>query len=188
MVVRTASREANTKTGDHAGLERQGRKRGEMADPALVDHSVSPPRIEFPRAYNATVDLVDANLAAGRGAKTAFIDDKGRYTYAELAERMARAGNALKGLGLGMEQRVLLCLLDSIDFPAVFLGAIRMGAVPIPVNTLLTTDDYAYMLHDSRARVAVISAALFEKMKPALAAQPFLETVVISGGSVDGYP
>jgi benzoate-CoA ligase len=158
-----------------------------MADPASVDHSVSPPRIEFPRAYNATVDLVDANLAAGRGGKTAFIDDKGRYTYAELAERMARAGNALKGLGLGMEQRVLLCMLDTIDFPALFLGAIRMGAVPIPVNTLLTSDDYAYMLRDSRARVAVISAALFDKVKPALAAQPFLETIVIAGGTVDGY-
>ena len=145
-----------------------------MADPALVDNSVSPPQIEFPRAYNATVDLVDVNLAQGRGAKTAFIDDRGRYTYADLAERMARAGNALKDLGVGMEQRVLLCLLDTIDFPSVFLGAIRLGAVPIPVNTLLTTDDYAYMLRDSRARAAIVSAALFEKMKPALEAQPFL--------------
>jgi benzoate-CoA ligase len=87
-----------------------------------------------------------------------------------------------------MEQRVLLCLLDTIDFPALFLGAIRLGAVPIPVNTLLTADDYAYMLRDSRARVAVVSAALFEKVKPALEAQPFLETVVISGGTIDGYP
>jgi benzoate-CoA ligase len=159
-----------------------------MADPASVDHSVSPPRLEFPRAYNATVDLVDVNLAQGRGAKTAFIDDTGRYSYADLAERMARAGNALKELGLGMEQRVLLCLLDTIDFPAVFLGAIRMGAVPIPVNTLLTADDYTYMLRDSRARVAVVSAVLFDKIKPALEAQPFLESVVISGGTVDGYP
>jgi benzoate-CoA ligase len=159
-----------------------------MTGQTSVDHSTSPPRIDIPRAYNATVDLIDVNLAAGGGAKVAVIDDRGRYTYAEIAERMARCGNALKALGVGLEQRVLLCMLDTVDFPAMFLGAIRLGAVPVPVNTLLTADDYAYMLRDSRARVAVVSAALFEKFKPALEGQPFLDKVVIAGGDVAGYP
>jgi benzoate-CoA ligase len=159
-----------------------------MTGQASVDHASSPPRIDIPRAYNATVDLIDVNLAAGRGGKVAVIDDRGRYTYAELAERMARCSNALKGLGVDMEQRVALGLLDTVDFPALFLGAIRLGAVPIPLNTVLTADDYAYMLRDSRARVAVVSAALYEKFKPALADQPFLETVVIAGGEVAGHP
>ena len=102
-----------------------------MTGQASVDHASSPPRIDIPRAYNATVDLIDVNLAAGRGGKVAVIDDRGRYTYAELAERMARCGNALKALGVGMEQRVALCLLDTVDFPAVFLGAIRPASVPV---------------------------------------------------------
>ena len=114
-----------------------------MTGQASVDHASSPPRIDIPRAYNATVDLIDVNLAAGRGDKLAVIDDRGRYTYGEIAQRMARCGNALKALGVGMEQRVALCMLDTVDFPAMFLGAIRLGAVPIPLNTLLTADDYA---------------------------------------------
>ena len=67
---------------------------------------------------------------------------------------MNRCANALTGLGLQREQRILLCLLDTIDFPAVFLGAIKAGIVPVAGNTLLTTKDYDYMLRDSRARGA----------------------------------
>ena len=154
---------------------------------ATVDRSSTPPALTFPRLYNAAVDLIEPNLAAGRAGKTAFIDDRGSYTYGVLAERVNRCGNALRGLGLGLEQRVLLLLLDTIDFPSLFLGAIKIGAVPVPVNTLLTADDYAYMLRDSRARVAVVAGPLYEKIKPALADQPWLEKVVIAGPSVDGH-
>jgi benzoate-CoA ligase len=84
------------------------------------------------------------------------------------------------------EQRVMMIMLDTVDFPGVFLGAIKMGAVPVPVNTLLTSDDYAFMLRDSRARVVVVSGALYEKLKPALAEQPWLETVVVAGGNAAG--
>ena len=87
----------------------------------------------------------------------AFRDDRGAYTYAELAERVDRAANALRALGFEPEQRLLLCLLDTIDFPTVFLGAIKAGIVPIAVNTLLTTADYDFMLRDSRARGLVVS-------------------------------
>ncbi len=155
---------------------------------STADHTQSPPRIEFPPVYNAAVDLIEPNLAAGRGKHIAVIDDRGRYTYAELARRVNRCGHALASLGVGMEQRVMLILLDTIDFPALFLGAMKIGAVPVPVNTLLTADDYAFMLRDSRARVAVVSAALYDKVKPALANQPWLETVVIAGGDAPGRP
>jgi benzoate-CoA ligase len=145
------------------------------------------PQIAIPRDYNAAVDLIERNLKAGRGGKVAFRDDRGTYTYAELAERVDRAANALRGLGLEPEQRVLLCLLDTIDFPTMFLGAIKAGIVPIAVNTLLTTADYDFMLRDSRARALIVSDVLYERFAPILAKQPALKQVVISGTQpVDG--
>jgi benzoate-CoA ligase len=154
---------------------------------SAVDTTTRPPRLSFPRLYNAAVDLLEPNLAAGRATKTAFIDDQGSYTYGELAERVNRSGHALRSVGIGLEQRVMLLLLDTIDFPAVFLGAMKIGAVPVPVNTLLTADDYAYMLRDSRARVLVVSAPLYDKIRPVLQDQPWLETVIISGAAADGH-
>ena len=102
-----------------------------MAGLSKADHSVSPPLIDIPRDYNAAHDLVERNLVAGRGGKVAYIDDQGRYTYAELADRANRAANALVGLGLEMESRIMLAHLDTIDFPSVFLGAIKAGIVPV---------------------------------------------------------
>jgi benzoate-CoA ligase len=137
--------------------------------------------ITLPRDYNAAADLIERNLNAGRGDKIAFIDDRGSYTYRALAERVDRAANALRKLGLEPEQRVLLCLLDTIDFPTIFLGAIKAGIVPIPVNTLLTAADYDFMLRDSRARALVVSTALLERLKPILSSQPALRHVIVSG-------
>jgi benzoate-CoA ligase family protein len=148
---------------------------------ATVDRSTSPPRVHVPRGYNAAVDLVDRHLAEGRGEKVAFVDDRTRLTYADLAEQVNRAGNALLALGVRREQRVVLILQDSITFPVLFLGAIKIGAVPVPVNTLLTAEDYDGLLRDSRAVALVVSAALFDKVSPILAGQPFLEHVVIDG-------
>jgi len=157
--------------------------------PALsnADHSVSPPLISVPRNYNAAYDLIERNLAAGRATKTAYIDDGGSYTYAELAERVDRAAGALTSLGLQMETRVMLAHLDSIDFPAVFLGAIKAGIVPIAANTLLTTDDYRFMLEDSRARALIVSEALLPKFAPILESLPFLEHVIVSGTNANGH-
>jgi acyl-coenzyme A synthetase/AMP-(fatty) acid ligase len=117
--------------------------------------------------YNAAVDLLDRHVAEGRGDRLAILDDEGRYTYAEVAARAAKAGGALAALGVQPEQRVALCMLDGVDFVAAFLGAIRLGAVPVPLNTLLTTEDYAYMLADSRARIAIVSEPLLGKVSPA---------------------
>ena len=153
---------------------------------ARVNRSGAPAAIELPREYNAAVEFIDANLTKGRGEKVAFIDDSGRYTYGELAERVNRAGNALRALGAGMETRVLMCMLDDVDFPAVFWGAIKAGCVPIPINTLLTSNDYAHLLRDSRARIAVVSEALLRRFAPALEEQPHVEHVVVAGGGALG--
>ena len=151
-----------------------------------IDRSASPPEIAIPRNYNAAIDFVDRLIEEGRGNKLAIIDDGGRHTYADVAARMNRAGNALLGLGIQMEQRVAMCMLDTADFPAVFFGAIKAGIVPVAINTLLTTSDYDYMLRDSRAVALIVSDALLEKFRPILADQPFLKQVVVSGPCADG--
>ena len=87
------------------------------------------------------------------------------------------------GLGLEPEQRVLLCLLDTVDFPVAFLGCIKAGIVPIAANTLLTTADYEYMLRDSRAHALIVSAPLLAVFAPLLGRMPNLKQVVVSGAS-----
>jgi benzoate-CoA ligase len=111
-------------------------------------------------AYNAAVDLTERN----EPDRLAVIDDDGRYTYGEVAARAAKAAGALAAMGVQPEQRVALCMLDSVDFVATFLGAIRLGAVPVPLNTLLTADDYLYLIADSRARVVIGSEPLLPKL------------------------
>lgn len=148
---------------------------------ARADHSVAPPRIEVPREYNAAYDLIERNLQAGRGAKVAFHDDTGSITYAELAERVNRFGSGLLALGLRMEDRVLIAMHDSADWPVAFLGAIRAGIIPVAVNTLLTTKDYQYMLSDSRAKALVVSEALLPQFKPVLEGLPFMQQVIVTG-------
>ncbi len=150
-----------------------------------ADHSVSPPRVEVPRDYNAAEDLIGRNLAAGRGGKTACIDDAGRYTYGELAERVNRFAGGLRALGLEMESRVLIAMHDTIDWPVAFLGAIKAGIVPVAVNTLLTTKDYEFMLADSRSRALIVSEALLPQFRPLIGKLPFLKHVIVSGSSFD---
>jgi len=153
-----------------------------MSELSSADHSVSPPRLSIPRDYNAAYDLIERNLRAGRGDKVAVIDVTGSYTYAQLAERVDRFAHALGELGIRMEERVLLCLLDTVDFPTAFLGCIKAGVVPIPVNTLLTASDYSYMLRDSRARALVVSSLLLPVFANAIESSPFVKNVVVSGG------
>jgi len=151
------------------------------------DHGASPPRVSIPRDYNAAHDLIERNLKAGRAAKAAYIDDNGSYTYGELGGRVNRWANALTGLGLQMDQRVLLCLQDTIDFPTAFLGSIKAGIVPIAANTLLTAGDYEYMLKDSRARALVVSEPLLPVFAPLLGRIPTLKHVIVSGKSAAGH-
>ncbi|NKC14473.1 MAG: benzoate-CoA ligase family protein [Gammaproteobacteria bacterium] len=141
------------------------------------------PRFEFPREYNAANEFIDRHVLEGRAGRRALVDRSGAYTYGELAERVNRAGNALLASGAKQETRVALCLLDTVDFPAVFWGAIKAGLIPIPLNTLLTRDDYDYMLRDSRARILVVSEELWPQFEPIVAKQAALEAVVISGSA-----
>jgi benzoate-CoA ligase len=137
----------------------------------------------LPRRYNAAVDLIERNLRRGLRDKIAYIDDAGAYSYGELAERVVRCGSALRSLGIQVEQRVVLCLSDSIDFPTAFLGCIRAGIVPVAVNTLLTPADLAYVLDDSRATAIVISASLLPAQLPALTRADGLRHTIVSGGA-----
>lgn len=160
-----------------------------MSAYSSYDLAASPPDVTVPRSYNAAVDFIDRNVEQGNADKTAVIDDTGSHSYADLQARMNRCGNMLADLGLSQEQRVLMLMLDSVDFPAVFFGAIKAGLVAVPVNTLLTGDDYDYMLRDSRARALVVSAALLPVVAPLLDRLPLLEHVVVAGeGDAMGHP
>ena len=130
------------------------------------------------RTYNAAVDLIERNLAAGRGSKVAYVDDGGTTTYAQLAERVDRAANALRAMGLEREQRIAIVMLDCADWVALFLGAIKAGIVPVALNTLLTPKDYEYQLNDSRARALFYSAPLAKNFEGMQAKCPNLKHVV----------
>src|SRR5882762_8214870 len=133
---------------------------------------------DVPRDYNAAVDLVGRNLVAGRGGKIAYIDDAGSCTYAQLAERVDGAANALHSLGVHREERIAIAMLDSADWVAVFLGAIKAGIVPVAMNTLLTPADYEYQLRDSGARALFVSDPLLKNFEPIIKNCPDLKHVV----------
>ncbi len=137
----------------------------------------------LPAQFNVATYFVDRNVAEGRGASPAFLYEDRTLTYAEVQELANRTGNALVELGVGMEDRVLLLCLDAPEFVGTFWGAIKIGANPIPVNTLMRSADYLYFLNDSRAKVAVVSAPLLTEAAPALVEAKYLKHVLIAGGS-----
>jgi benzoate-CoA ligase family protein len=146
----------------------------------------SAPADAIPHRYNFAADILKRNLDAGRGGKTAFIDDRGSYSYADLAARVERFGHVLRSLGIRREERVLICLHDTIDWPTAFLGAIKAGVVAIPVNTLMTEDDYGFMLEDSRARLLIVSEDIFPRFAKAIATSGDLGDVIVSGENAHG--
>src|SRR6186997_1936912 len=140
----------------------------------------------MPRDYNFAADVLQKNLDAGRAGKPAYIDVRGTHTYGQLADRVARFGAALRGLGVRREERVLIALLDTIDWPTAFLGCLKAGVIAVPVNTLMTEDDYRFMLADSRARVLVVSDALYPRFQKLVGEARDLEHVIVSGEPVKG--
>ena len=136
----------------------------------------------LPTQFNVAEHFVDRNVTEGRGASTAFLYADRTLTYADVQDLVNRAGNALLDLGVGLEDRVLMICLDAPEFVGTFWGAIKIGAVPIPVNTLMRSADYLYFLNDSRARVAVVSGPLLAEAAPALGEARYLEHVLIAGG------
>jgi benzoate-CoA ligase len=156
-----------------------------MSELSSADHSQVPPAVHVPRQYNAAHDLLERNLRAGRGGKAAYIDDCGICSYEELARRATRFANGLRARGVEPERRILLCMHDTIDLPVAFLGAIQAGVVPIPVNTLLTPGDYEFMLQDSRACLAVISAPLHATFQSLRGRLPRLRDLIVAGAAPD---
>ena len=140
------------------------------------------------RDYNAAVDFVDRNVAEGRGDKTACIDPARSITYGELRDAVARIGPMLARLGIEPENRIALVLLDTVDFPILFWGAIRAGIIPVLLNTRLTVDQYRYLLGDSRAKVAFVSTALLPAVQEAARDVPTLKAVIVVGGGPDSAP
>ncbi len=110
--------------------------------------------------FNAADYFIDRNIRQGRGHKVAVYTEKRNYTYNDIQKMTNKTANALRELGVRVDDRVVLLMLDVPQFYAIFWGAIKIGAVPIPVNTMLTPEDYEYYLNDSRARVLVISVQL----------------------------
>ena len=132
-----------------------------------------------PERFNFAQHLLACNT--GRASKAAFIDELGTLTFGELDERVRRLATALRALGIKREERVLLLMQDGNDWPVAFLGAMYAGLVPVAVNTLLTADDYAYMLENSRAQAVLVSGALLPALKAAMTrSEHEVQRVVVS--------
>jgi len=146
-----------------------------------ADHSATPPHVEIPRAYNAAHDLLQRN--ASRAAKTAYIDAATGtpLSFGELGQQAHQFANALRAAGFAPESRVMLCMLDTLEWPVAFLGCILAGVVPIASNTLLTTRDFDFMLRDSRAQGLIVSQPLLPAFEPLLKAIDSLQTVIVGG-------
>ena len=138
-------------------------------------------------SYNAVSWLLDRNVEAGRGEKLAYTDTISELTYRGLQQQTCRVANMLRRLGVRREERVAMIMLDTVDFPAVFLGAMRAGIVPVPLNTLLTSEQYAYVLADCRARVLFVSEPLYPVVKDIVGRMPDLDCVVVSGSHALGH-
>ena len=141
--------------------------------------------LNLPAQYNAS-EVLFHNLDAGRGDKVAIYWQDQQVTYSALAETACRLGNAIGDLGVEAGSRVMMLLMDTPAFPATFFGTMRAGFVPIPTNTVLPADNYAYFLNDSEAPVAVVSAPLYPKIAAIRANCPMLKHVIVVGGNSEG--
>src|ERR671923_2927094 len=152
-----------------------------------IERPVTAPVVDVPDSFNIADYLVDRHVREGRGERTAILCGDESVTYAQVAERSNRVANGLQAMGVRREDRVLLLLLDAPAFVYSFIGALKLGAVPIPTNTLLKSPDYRYMLNDSRARVVIASEALLPQLNAIPRNElPYLEHVVVDGAATEG--
>ncbi len=138
---------------------------------------------------NAALYFVDRHVTQGRGDKPAFREADGAkrsLTYGELAEETAKFAGALARHGVRREERVAMIVRDQIEFPVVFWGALKAGAIPVPLNTLLAAPVYEAILEDSRASVLVVSGAMWDTVKPAVENNRFLRAIVVIGEAPEG--
>ena len=149
--------------------------------------SVQPPVPPPGERFNFAQHLLNRNEQ--RGARPAFVDDAGVLSYGELDERVRRVAGALRALGIKREERVLLLMQDCNDWPVSFLGAMYAGIVPVAVNTLLTADDYAFMLEHSRAQAVLVSGALLPALTSAMTKSDHeVHTIIVSRPAAPLHP
>jgi benzoate-CoA ligase family protein len=160
-----------------------------MSSFAPTPEKIAQPLTSLPDAFNVATYFVDRNVLEGRGEKTAIECGDERVTYRQLLERTNRVGNALRKLGVRLEERVVLLLLDTPEFLYSFFGTIKIGAVAVPANTLLKPYEYEYLLNDARARVVLVSEALLPQLQ---SIEPkrlkYLREVVVVGGNDRQHP
>src|SRR5262249_13379170 len=143
--------------------------------------------LELPATFNVATYFVDRHLSQGRQEKVAFECGDERVTYGQLVDGMNRLGNALKDLGVRTEERIALLLLDTPDFAYAFFGAIKIGAIAVPVNTLLKPAEWEYILNDCRARIVIVSDSLLPQLQEIKKSHlRYLETIVVSGKAPQG--
>jgi benzoate-CoA ligase len=143
--------------------------------------------LKLPRQFNAAEYFVDRHLEEGRGEKVAILSDRGDYTYKEFLGHTNQAANMLKGLGVGMENRVMLLVMDSPEMLFSFYGAIKLGAVPIPTNILMKSQDFLHVLNDSRAKVLIVDSPFLPEIEKILDQTLFLKEIVVVGGESGEY-
>ncbi|HJV67330.1 MAG TPA: benzoate-CoA ligase family protein [Geomonas sp.] len=141
-----------------------------------------PYTLNLPETFNAADYFIDRNIREGRGNKTAVLCEERSFSYRQIQEGVNRFGNALKGLGTRMEERVALLLLDTEVYPQAFFGAIKIGAVPVCLNTMNRPQDFQFYLNDSRARTLVVDAQLMPQIEPIRSNLPFLTQIVVANG------
>ncbi len=137
---------------------------------------------------NAAVYFVDRHVAEGRGAKVAFAQGGRALTYGALKSESDRMVDFYQRIGISRESRVAMLVLDCLEFPVIFWGSLKAGVIPVCLNTLLSTEQYRYILADCRAKVLFVSAPLVEVVAPILGGHPTIEHVFVVGGAVNGRP
>jgi benzoate-CoA ligase family protein len=145
------------------------------------------PDVTVPERFNAAEYFVDRNVTEGRGDHVAILSGDSVLSYRDVLTGVNRTGNALRALGVEIENRVMLLLLDCPEFALCFFGAMKIGAVPVPVNTLLKAQEYRHLLDDSRARVLVVSEELLATVEPILAGLRYLRHVIVVGHGGDHF-
>lgn len=145
------------------------------------------PFLPIPEQFNVAQYFIDRHLEEGRGDALAVLYRDQSFTYRQVAEQVNRAANVLRREGVESGDRIMLLLLDSPDFVWAFWGAIKLGGIPIPTNSMLAPDDYEFMLNDSGSRFVVVDEILFEKIAPFLNRVVGVKAVWVAGETRPGY-
>jgi benzoate-CoA ligase family protein len=144
--------------------------------------------MEFPERFNMASYFLESNITEGRGDKVCLYYRDQTFTYNQILEETNRVGNLLLGLGVEMEDRVLMILPDCPEFVASWFAITKIGAVITMVNPLLPTSDYEYYLEYTRAKVAIVDSSALDQIEPALVSARFLKHLLVVGPKSNSHP